>query len=165
MSEQVIHPISPVFDQHSRVLILGTMPSPKSREQGFFYAHPGNRFWLVLSRVLGEPFPETTQQRRELVLRRRIALWDVLHSCDIIGAQDAKITNPIPNDFSGILSQANIRAVFTTGKKAWQLYGRFCLAQTGMPAASLPSTSGANASASLERLVQEYSAILPYLEE
>lgn len=118
MPAHIVHTIPPVYDARSRVLILGTMPSPKSREQGFYYGHPQNRFWRALAAALDEPAPQTVPEKRALALRRGIALWDVLASCDIEGASDASIQNPVANDLTPILAAADIRAVFTTGRRA-----------------------------------------------
>ena len=116
-SSIIIHSISPVYDQNSQVLLLGTMPSPKSREAGFFYGHPQNRMWPVLSRLFGEDVPASTEDRRTFLLRHHIAMWDVLASCAIRGADDSSIRNPVPNDLRPILEAAPIAAIFTTGKK------------------------------------------------
>lgn len=161
----VFHTLEPVFDRLSRVLILGSIPSPKSREIGFYYGHPRNRFWPVLGAVLYEEIPDSAEGKRALLYRRRIALWDVLQSCAIEGAADGSIRNPAPNDLSLILSAAPIRAVFTTGGKAAALYRRLCLPQTGIEAIPLPSTSPANCACPFERLCECYRAILPYLAE
>lgn len=155
--------IPPVFDEHSSVLILGTMPSPKSREAGFYYAHPQNRFWRVLAAVLGEPFPATAEERRSLALRRGVALWDVLEQCDIEGAADSAIKNPVPNDIAFLLRRSGIKAVFTTGKAAARLYRRFCVPAGCPPATELPSTSPANARMNLDELIRAYSVIAEYL--
>lgn len=160
----VDHAIDPVFDERSRVLMLGTMPSPASREAGFFYGHPQNRFWRVLAAVFDEPAPDTIEDKRDLLLRRRIALWDVLASCDIEGASDASIRNARPNDLSRILDAADIQAVFATGSKAGQLYAKFCEEASGMPCTTLPSTSPANAKMKLGDLTEAYrAALLPCL--
>ena len=162
--ETIIHTIESVYDARSRVLILGTMPSPKSREFGFYYSHPQNRFWPVIAQVLGQPVPVTTNEKRALLLRSRIAMWDVLHSCDIKGADDASIANPVPNDLHVIFSAANIHAVFTTGSTATRLYKKYCLPQTGMEPIALPSTSPANCRFhTLETLTEAYRVILNYL--
>ena len=156
-SERVLHELEPVFDERSRVLILGTMPSPKSREAGFYYMHPQNRFWRVLSEVLGEELPPTAYGRRELCLRYNIALWDVLASCDISGASDSTIADPVPNDLRRIFSQCPINAVFTTGKKAHELYRRFF---PDLPEdMCLPSSSPANRAVSHEKMLLEYRRI------
>ncbi len=159
----VSHAFAPVYNEHSRVLVLGTMPSPGSRKQGFYYSHPQNRFWKTLSAILSEELPKTAQQKRELVLAHRIALWDVLKSCEITGASDASIKNPVSNDLSIILNTADIRAIFATGRKAEQLYTRLCLPHTGIPIVYLPSTSPAHRLYSDEQLAEKYAVILPYL--
>lgn len=141
---RVLHELAPVYDEHSCVLILGSIPSPKSREAGFYYAHPQNRFWRVMSAVFGKPFPETAAQRREFALSSGFALWDVLYSCEICGADDASICAPVPNDLNRIICSAPIEAVFCTGTKAYSLYNKYCRTQTGREAALLPSTSPAN---------------------
>lgn len=163
--QKILHQIPPLYDKNARVLILGTMPSPKSREVGFYYGHPQNRFWKVLAHLLGAPFPGTTEQRAALARQNRIALWDVLRECEINGADDASIRNPVPNDLSPILAAAPIRAVFTTGKKAWALYHKYTYPKTGIPAVVLPSPSPANCAVSFEALCSAYSVILPFLEE
>lgn len=195
------HTIPPVFDARSRVLLLGSFPSPKSREVGFFYGHPQNRMWRVLAAVLGEyggdpaasgaagataavgrgdaepagsaagasalaaagpgavAVPQTTEERRAFLLRNRIAMWDVIASCSIEGASDASIRDVVPNDLSRVLDTAPIQAIFCTGAKAHQLYRRYQEPVTGVPARKLPSTSAANASWSLERLVEAYRVV------
>ncbi|MBE6906285.1 DNA-deoxyinosine glycosylase [Marasmitruncus massiliensis] len=163
--ERIVHEISPVYDTRSRVLVLGTMPSPKSREAGFFYGHPQNRFWRVMASILKSPLPRTTEEKRALMLENRIALWDVLHSCMIEGAGDASIRDAVPNDLTPILRAADIRAVFTTGTKAFALYNRYIRPNVGREAIPLPSTSPANCAQSLESLCGRYAEILTYLEE
>ena len=163
-AQQVIHPLAPVFDAHSRVLILGTMPSPKSRDTGFYYGHPQNRFWRVMAELLDEPFPASREERLALALRRHFALWDVLASCVIRGADDGSIREPEANDLSAVLSAAPIEAIFTTGTKAAALYRKLCLPKTGMEAIALPSTSAANCRFySYEQLVKAYAAVKEYL--
>ncbi len=159
----ITHPLKPIFDKNSAVLILGTMPSPKSRENNFYYGHPQNRFWRVLSAIFGEKLPENNKERTALLLKHRIALWDVLASCEIKGAEDSSIKNPIPNDLSLILESCHIKAIFTTGKKAFSLYEKLCEPKTKISAISLPSTSPANCRFTLERLIEEYSAIKVFL--
>lgn len=162
--EKVLHTIEPVYDENCRILILGSMPSPKSREVGFYYGHPQNRFWRVLGEVLGEEIPNEREKKIDLVLRRHIALWDVLAECEIEGASDQSIKNPKINDFDVILSIAQIRAIFATGSKAAQLYKKLRHENWPEECIQLPSTSAANAAYSLERLVECYRVILPYLE-
>lgn len=161
--EHIEHGIPPVFNAESRVLILGTMPSPKSRENGFYYMHPQNRFWRVISTVLGEPLPTTNGERASLLLKNKIALWDTLAQCDIIGASDSSVKNAIPNDLSTITDTADIKAIFTTGKTAYKYYCRFQQEKTGIEAICLPSTSPANARFGLDALIDEYKIIKNYL--
>lgn len=161
--EHIEHGIPPVFNAESRVLILGTMPSPKSRENGFYYMHPQNRFWRVISTVLGEPLPTTNGERASLLLKNKIALWDTLAQCDIIGASDSSVKNAIPNDLSTITDEADIKAIFTTGKTAYKYYCRFQQEKTGIEAICLPSTSPANACFGLDALIDEYKIIKNYL--
>lgn len=156
---QVVHPFPPVYDAASRTLILGTMPSPVSRAQAFYYAHPRNRFWPVIAAVFGEPPPLSKEDRIRFALERRIAIWDVLASCVIDGAADHTIKDPEPNDFAPLLHAAQITRVFTTGNKAFALYTRLCLPRTGLAAASLPSTSPANQRMSFADLVDAYRVI------
>ena len=124
--EHVKHEFGPFYDKNSKVLILGTIPSPKSREMGFYYGHPRNRFWMIMSELLGEPFPNDVKTRKAMMRKHGIALWDVLASCSISGAEDASIRDGIPNDMNIILQEADIKAVFTTGKKAQKLYEKLC---------------------------------------
>lgn len=163
--ELVTHTIEPVFDGRSRVLVLGTMPSPASRAAAFYYGHPQNRFWRVMERLFGLPDRELSENgaRRLFLLRERIALWDVLSSCRIAGASDASIADARPNDLTRVLAAAPIEAVFTTGSKAHALYRRFDEELLGMPAIALPSTSAANARMRLPELVERYRVILDYL--
>lgn len=159
----VTHEFDAFFDKDSRVLILGTIPSPKSREQGFYYGHPQNRFWKVLADVLGEEFPQTVEERKVFLKRNHIALWDVLESCEIKGASDVSIRNARPNDMNRILQTADIRAIFATGAKAAQLYQKLCFPECGVEAVRLPSTSPANCGCSYEKLREAYSQICDYV--
>lgn len=159
----VTHEFDAFFDKDSRVLILGTIPSPKSREQGFYYGHPQNRFWKVLADVLGEEFPQTVEERKGFLKRTHIALWDVLESCEIKGASDVSIRNARPNDMNRILQAADIRAIFATGAKAAQLYKKLCFPECGVEAVRLPSTSPANCGCSYEKLREAYSQICDYV--
>ncbi len=155
-SRHILHPIPPLYTPESRVLVLGSFPSPKSREAMFFYGHPQNRFWRVVSRLYEEPFPETVEERRMFLLRHRIAAWDVIGACDIVGASDSSIRNVTPNDLRPILDAAPIRAVFVNGKTAEKYYHKYTEPVTGRPAVCLPSTSPANAAWSLDRLTQAW---------
>ena len=165
MSEvmKVAHEFGPFYDKDSKVLILGSIPSPKSREQGFYYGHPRNRFWPVLAALFGERIPQTVPERKDFLTRHNIALWDVLASCEIHGAADSSIKDPVPNDMDVILKAADIKAVFTTGTTATKLYMKHCYPAYGISAIGLPSTSPANCACSYEKLVDAYSQILKYL--
>ena len=163
--EHVVHDFQPVFNKESKILMLGTMPSPKSREVGFYYGHPRNRFWKVVSDVCGEEMPQTKGEKIAFALRNRIAVWDVLAGCEIKGAEDASIRNPVANDMDLILKNADIRAIFATGQKAAQLYKKYCQSKTGMDIICLPSTSPANCSVSYEKLFEAYEIILKYIRD
>lgn len=152
-----MHPINPVYDKNSKILILGSFPSVKSREVGFFYGHPQNRFWKVLARIFEENVPETIEEKRSMLLRNHIAVWDVIHSCEITGSSDSSIKNVVANDLTQILEEAQIQKICVNGKKAFSLYQKYIKPQTGREAVCLPSTSPANAAFGLDRLVLEWS--------
>ncbi|MBQ9383710.1 MAG: DNA-deoxyinosine glycosylase [Ruminiclostridium sp.] len=152
----VTHGFSPVYDSRSRVLILGSMPSVKSREIRFYYGHPQNRFWRVLGAVLGTEFPADSEGKRALLLEKHIALWDVIAECDIIGSSDSSVRNVIPNDLSVILDSAPIEAIFTNGGTASRIYEKYQFPATGREAIPLPSTSPANAAWSEARLIEAW---------
>ncbi|MBQ9947651.1 MAG: DNA-deoxyinosine glycosylase [Oscillospiraceae bacterium] len=160
--KRISHEFPPLFDGNSKVLILGTIPSPKSRERGFYYMHPQNRFWRMLCAVLGEEVPSDIGGRKRLCLSHGIALWDVLESCEINGASDSSIKNALPNDLSRIFTAADIRAVFTTGKKAHELYQRY-FAEDPHTEICLPSTSPANRTISETEMLKQYRKIAEYL--
>ena len=162
-AKTVTHEFGPFYNCNSRVLILGSIPSPKSREQGFYYGHPRNRFWTVMADILEEEFPETVDDRKALLAQHKIALWDVLASCEIKGADDSSIRNPKANNLKMIIDASEVRAVFATGKKAEALYNRYCRSSCGIDIICLPSTSPANCGCSYERLRDEYSRILKYI--
>ena len=153
------HPIPPVYDSHSRILILGSFPSVKSRETGFFYGHPQNRFWKVTAAVFEDEVPATIPEKKAFLLRHRIALWDVLAACEITGSSDASIKNAVPNDLSPILSTADIRQIFVNGRTAEKIYQKYTEPLTGRPCLCLPSTSPANAAWRLEDLIKAWEVI------
>jgi hypoxanthine-DNA glycosylase len=155
----IIHPIDPVFDQNSKILILGSFPSVKSRETGFFYGHPQNRFWKVTAGVCGEPVPETVEEKKAFLLRNHIALWDVIRSCEIVGSSDSSIRNVEVNDLTLILNAAEIREIYVNGKTALKFYEKYTQPLIKRPAVCLPSTSPANAAWNLERLVSDWQCI------
>ena len=152
----VLHTVSPVYDNNSRVLVLGSFPSVKSWEEGFFYGHKQNRFWIVLSNCFDCALPQTIDEKKKLLLSNGVALWDVIHSCDITGSSDSSIKNAVPNDISKILAAANIQKIITNGKKADTLYKKYIEPETNIKAVCLPSTSPANAQWSLDRLCDEW---------
>ena len=159
MLTHVNHNIDPVYDEHSKILILGSFPSVKSREARFFYGHPRNRFWTVLSALRGESLPCLTEEKRSFLLRNQIAVWDVIESCEIEGSSDSSIRNAVPNALRRILDTAPIECIFSNGALSGRLYARYCLPLTGMEAKVLPSTSPANAAATLDRLLEAWSCI------
>ena len=153
--------IPPFINKDANTLILGSLPSIASRKDGFFYAHPQNRFFKILAMVFSEEEPKTIEERKAFLKRNKIGLYDVIYACDIYGSSDATIENVEPIDLKTLLKQfTNITKIYTTGKKAKELYDKYLLPQTGVEAISLPSSSAANASMSLERLVEEYKIIL-----
>lgn len=158
-TQKVCHTISPVYDGQSRILILGSFPSVRSREVGFFYGHPQNRFWKTLASVFGEAIPETVAQKRAFLLSHGVALWDVIASCEIVGSSDSSIRNALPNDVGRILRAAPIERVFVNGGTAHRLYLRYLQSQTGVEAIRLPSTSPANAAWTQEKLNAAWSVI------
>lgn len=155
-----IHTISPVYNEHSRILILGSFPSVKSREAGFFYGHPQNRFWKVLANVFQAEVPDTIEEKKAFLLEHRIAVWDVIGQCEITGSSDSSIRNVVPNSISKILETTKIEQIFVNGKKAEQLYQRYIYPQTKRNAICLPSTSPANASWNLEKLTEAWKIVL-----
>ena len=159
MNQQVFHTLEPIWQPDSKILILGSMPSPKSREIGFYYGHPQNRFWKVLPAIFGEDELPTIEAKTDFLIRHQIALWDVLASCTIRGADDASIRDAKPNDLSLILDHAPIKAIFCTGKRALSLYEKLCEPNAKRKAIGLPSTSPANCRMGIEKLMAAYAAI------
>ena len=152
----ISHTFSPVYDEQSEILILGSFPSVKSREQGFYYGHPQNRFWKVMASICKQEVPNTIEEKKEMLLKNHIAIWDVIDSCDIIGSSDSSIKNVVPADIVGLLKKTNIKKIFANGKTAGKLYEKFSKEVTGLEITVLPSTSPANAMFSLERLITEW---------
>ena len=159
MMTHVVHDIPPVYDETSRVLILGSFPSIKSREGHFFYNHPQNRFWKVIAGVFRQPVPENIKQKKLMLLKCHVAVWDVIAQCDIEGSSDSSIKNAVANDIEPILKAAPIQKIYCNGAKSWQLYRKYILPVTGIEAEKLPSTSPANAASSLERLIEAWACI------
>lgn len=154
--EHITHSFAPVFDENSRILILGSLPSVKSREEGFYYGHPRNRFWRVMAEITGEELPQGIEEKKVMLWKHGIAIWDVIASCDIIGSSDSSIRNVEPVDIIRIMEKCRIEGIFTNGRTAGKLYRKYLQPVTGMVGVELPSTSPANASWSLERLVKEW---------
>ena len=143
--EHIVHSFEPVYDKASEILILGTLPSVKSRENNFYYGHKQNRFWKVLATLLKEPVPDTIEEKKAMLLAHRIALWDVIQSCDIKGSSDSSIKNVTPTDLKQILDHCQIRQIYANGNKAGALYKKYQQPLTERDILVLPSTSPANA--------------------
>ncbi len=156
----IVHPIPPLFDENSRILILGSFPSVKSREAAFFYGHPQNRYWTVVSKILGCEKPETVEKKRRMMLDNGIAMWDVIASCEIEGSSDSSIKNVTANDLSVILDNCKIEKIFVNGKTAEKYYNKYTYPKTKIKAICLPSTSPANAAWNIERLVEKWKEII-----
>ena len=155
----IIHPIAPLYDENSKILILGSFPSVKSREAGFFYGHPQNRFWKVVAKVFDEDIPQTIEEKKAFLLKNHIAVWDVIKSCDIEGSSDSSIKNVKANDLNKILKTADIKEIYVNGKTAFKYYQKYTEQKLGRTAKCLPSTSPANAAWSIERLVEAWECI------
>ncbi len=154
--ERIWHEIPALWSPDSELLMLGSLPSPKSRETGFYYGHPRNRFWRVMAAVFEEPIPEDVEAKRSLMLRHRIALWDVIDNCLIRGASDSSIKDPVPNDIAGLMKKTHIRRIFTTGARADELYMKLCYPDTGLASIRLPSTSPANCAMKDQEIIRIY---------
>ena len=150
--QNITHTFEPVYDQNSKILILGSFPSVKSRENNFYYGHPQNRFWKVLAHLLEKEVPVSIDEKKALLLENQIAVWDVIASCSIIGSSDTSIKDVVVNDFTEILKNSQIDKIFVNGTKAYDLYHKYAEKITGIKAVKLPSTSPANAAWKLERL-------------
>ena len=156
----IVHPIPATYDENSRVLILGSFPSVKTREMGYFYGHPQNRFWKVAAALFQEEVPMTVETRHAFLLRNRLALWDSIHQCSIVGSSDSSIRDVIPNDLRPILNAAPIEQIYCNGQKSWEMFHKYIEPMIGRTATALPSTSPANAAWSLERLIDAWRVIL-----
>ncbi len=155
----VTHPFEPLYDRNSKILILGSFPSVKSREQMFFYGHPQNRFWKVISGVFECDTPNTIDEKREFLLTHGIAMWDVISSCEIAGSSDSSIKNVVPNDISPILNYADIQKIFVNGKAAEKYFNKYIKTAINREAICLPSTSPANAAWSIQKLLQAWKIV------
>lgn len=161
--EKVTHELEPIYDENSKILILGTLPSVKSREQQFFYAHPQNRFWKVLALLMEDDVPVTIDEKKAFLLKNNIAVWDVIESCQIIGSSDSSIKDVVPTDITKILENANISKIFANGATAKKLYDKYQRKILGIEIEGLPSTSPANAAYSLEKLLDKWAVIKGYI--
>ncbi len=160
MSDFLVHPFEPCFDSRSKILILGSFPSAASRENGFYYGHPRNRFWPLMAALFECETPRTIDEKKALLLSRGAALWDSAKSLDIVGSSDASIKNAEPNDVASLLKKTRITRIFANGKTAAAIYKRHIEPETGLPVTVLPSTSPANAAFSFERLLEAWRVIL-----
>ena len=157
--QKIIHPIPPLYDAESKILILGSFPSIKSREAMFFYGHPQNRFWPLLARLFGEDVPTSIEEKKSLVLRHRVALWDSIHSCTIVGSSDSSVRDVVPNDLSVILDNSKVERIYCNGALSHKMYTKYIYPTTGIAAVKLPSTSPANAAFNMDRLEKEWQVI------
>jgi len=184
----IVHPIPPFYDESSRVLILGSFPSVKSRESRFFYGHPQNRFWPMMAMIFEEYessetagnaaeavagaavaerrliVPSTIEEKAAFLRRHHMAAWDTIHECDIVGSSDSSIKNVVVNDLSVILDAASIGEIYCNGRKSYDLYMRYCREQTGRDAKLMPSTSPANAACSMDKLIETWQDVRKYCE-
>lgn len=156
----VKHTFEPIYNDKSRILILGSMPSVKSRENNFYYGHPQNRFWRVMAAVLGCDVPQTVLDKREMLLEYGISLWDVVYSCEIEGSADSTIRNVVPNPIETLTDRLRIEKIYANGNTAGRLYDRYCRDKVGMDITVLPSTSPANAAYSLDRLINVWGSMM-----
>lgn len=158
--KRIKHTFDPIFNEDSKILILGSLPSVKSREEGFYYGHPQNRFWSVLSSIYNTELPRTIDDKINLLLKNNIAVWDVIDSCDIIGSSDSSIKNVTPADLGEILNNCHIQNIYANGKMACRLYKKYSEKNTGIKIIELPSTSPANAKYTLDKLIEAWKDIL-----
>ena len=160
ITESIIHPFPPLYNENSKTLILGSFPSVKSRESLFFYGHPQNRFWRVVSYIYGQKLPVSIEDKKALILDHGLALWDTIHSCTVTGSSDSSIKDVVPNDLSGIIANSRIDRIFCNGTLSYRVYQRHIRPAIGWEAVKLPSTSPANAAYSLEKLLAAWRVIL-----
>lgn len=157
--QHIVHPFGPLYNEESTILILGSLPSVKSREQQFFYGHPQNRYWKLIARLFDEPEPTTIEEKKTMVLKYRIAMWDTIYSCDIKGSSDSSIKNVVPTDLKTIVDNSKVTRVFCNGRTSGKYYHKYQEKILGIPAIELPSTSPANAAWQMDRLVEAWKVI------
>ncbi|MBQ7503831.1 MAG: DNA-deoxyinosine glycosylase [Ruminococcus sp.] len=158
-TKNIIHPFPPLYDENSKILILGSFPSVKSREAMFFYGHPQNRFWRVIAALYGEEAPQNIDEKKRLILSHNLALWDSIQSCTITGSSDSSVKDVVPNDLFLIINNSKVDRVFCNGALSHKMYMKFIFPLTNIKAVKLPSTSPANAAYSLDRLIEEWKVI------
>ncbi len=163
--QRIDHPFGPLYGPESRILILGSFPSVKSREQNFFYGHPQNRFWKVIAALFDQPVPKDIPAKKDLILSHGLALWDSIASCVITGSSDASIREVRANDLRIILDSSPIEKIYCNGRKSHEMYNKYILPVLGREASCLPSTSPANAQWSLEKLTAAWAAIREDLDQ
>lgn len=163
MLQHAEHGFGPVYDKESCILILGSFPSVKSREQAFYYGHPQNRFWKVLAALENTEVPQTIEEKKGWLHLHHVAVYDVIEACDIEGSSDSSIRNVTPADIRTIIAESNISYIFTNGKLAGKLYRRYQAKTCDLPMTELPSTSPANAAYSLDKLIAAWQDIKVYL--
>lgn len=157
----VEHTFNPIYNKNSQVLVLGSLPSVKSREYGFYYGHKQNRFWKLIAFITQtEPTPASIEDKTLMLIKNKIALWDVIHSCDIKGSSDSSIRNVVPSNLRLIIDNSNIKKIYANGSAAYSLYMKYCFKDTKKEIIKLPSTSPANAKYSFEHLVSCWNQIL-----
>lgn len=161
--QTIIHPLNPLFDEKSKILILGSFPSVKTREQGFFYGHPQNRFWKILASILNEKIPAEIPEKRKMLIKNKIAIYDTIYQCDIIGSSDSSIKNVMPSDLSKIIKNSNIKQIFCNGGTSYKYFQKYHEKILNMKAIKLPSSSSANARYRIDDLVGQWSIIIKYL--
>lgn len=161
--QTIVHPLQPLYKEDSKILILGSFPSVKTREYGFFYGHPQNRFWQLMEKIFNENLSTEIDERRSFLIGHKIAVYDSIFQCDIIGSSDSSIKNVIPSDLSIVFKNANIKQVFCNGGTSYKYYKKYHAKKTGIDGIQLPSTSPANARYSLDDLIREWRLILDYL--
>ncbi|MSB11298.1 DNA-deoxyinosine glycosylase [Finegoldia sp. BIOML-A1] len=161
--ETIVHPLKPLYDENSKILILGSFPSVKTREYGFFYGHPQNRFWKLMERLFDVDLDVSIEDRKRFLLEHNIAVYDSIYQCDIIGSSDSSIKNVVPSDLKEIVDYADINHVFCNGTASFKCFEEYHAKNLGVEATKLPSTSPANARYRLDDLEKEWKVILEYL--
>lgn len=162
----IVHPLKPIYNKDSIVLILGSFPSVISRKNNFYYSNPKNKFQKILGTVFNEENLTTNEEKIDFLLNNHIALFDVIKSCEIDGSSDSSIKNVIPNDINKLIKNSKVKYIFTNGNKAHELYQKYIFKSTKIVDIKLPSTSPANCQKGIEeKLIEHYRKIKAILEE